>query len=237
MTTDLSVLLITAASIGFLHTLTGPDHYLPFIVMSKARNWGMFKTILLTFFCGLGHVGSSIAIGAIGIAMGIGVQKLQILEAFRGNLAAWVFIVFGFVYFIWGLWKVLKRKPHTHIHYNSDGSIHAHQHKPANHHNHENVSQKPVNLTPWILFTIFVLGPCEPLIPMLMYPAAMSNVHGIILVAGVFSLSTILTMITIVAFSLYGISFLPMKMFEKYMHATAGATICASGLAIVFLGV
>ena len=39
MSPDISILLVTAASIGFIHTLTGPDHYLPFIVMSKARKW------------------------------------------------------------------------------------------------------------------------------------------------------------------------------------------------------
>ena len=34
---QLNVLIITAASIGFFHTLFGPDHYLPFIMMSWAR--------------------------------------------------------------------------------------------------------------------------------------------------------------------------------------------------------
>jgi len=31
---EITVLLATAASLGFIHTLIGPDHYLPFIVMS-----------------------------------------------------------------------------------------------------------------------------------------------------------------------------------------------------------
>ncbi len=36
--------LITAAvTIGFFHTLFGPDHYVPFIVMSKARKWSFSK--------------------------------------------------------------------------------------------------------------------------------------------------------------------------------------------------
>ena len=40
---ELTVLLISAASIGFFHTLFGPDHYLPFIVMGKARKWSVKK--------------------------------------------------------------------------------------------------------------------------------------------------------------------------------------------------
>lgn len=35
MTDNLTALTITAASVGFIHTLLGPDHYLPFIVMAR----------------------------------------------------------------------------------------------------------------------------------------------------------------------------------------------------------
>ncbi len=37
MSHEIVVLGIAAASIGFFHTLLGPDHYLPFIVMARAR--------------------------------------------------------------------------------------------------------------------------------------------------------------------------------------------------------
>lgn len=238
MNTEISILLITAASIGFLHTLTGPDHYLPFIVMGKARNWHMSKTLWITFLCGLGHVGSSIAIGAIGIAFGLGVKKLEAVESFRGDIAAWAFIAFGFIYFLWGMWRALRGKTHKHIHYHLDGSTHLHEHNHSviETHQHNHNESKPVNLTPWILFTIFVLGPCEPLIPLLMYPAAKTHIGAVALVASVFSIVTIATMMIIVVLTMRGINFLPMKMFEKYMHALAGAAICLSGCAIVFLG-
>ena len=39
MSNEIAILTATAASIGFFHTLFGPDHYLPFIVMAKANNW------------------------------------------------------------------------------------------------------------------------------------------------------------------------------------------------------
>jgi len=242
MSTDINILLFTAASIGFIHTLTGPDHYLPFIVMSKAKKWSMTKTLWITFLCGLGHVGSSIIIGTIGIALGLGVQKLEYFESYRGNLAAWSFVIFGFVYFLWGIWKVKKGKTHRHIHLTKQGKIHVHNHeykhklKDVNAHNTKDEEQKTVSLTPWVLFTIFVLGPCEPLIPMLMYPAAKSNSLWVVFVAVVFTIGTITTMMVIVALTMKGINFLPMKAFEKYMHAFAGATICLSGCAIVFLG-
>ena len=43
MTAEMSALVTTAASIGFLHTVLGPDHYLPFIMMSWARKWSRKK--------------------------------------------------------------------------------------------------------------------------------------------------------------------------------------------------
>ena len=240
MSADLNVLLVLAASIGFVHTISGPDHYLPFIVMAKARNWKLPKTLFITFLCGVGHVGSSIVIGTIGIAFGIGVQKLQVFESYRGNVAAWLFVLFGLAYFLWGLWRVKREKVHQHFHYHDNGTVHLHNHqhfKSGNHlHQHEKEPEKQVNITPWILITVFVLGPCEPLIPILMYPAAIANVGGVLMVSTVFSFSTISTMMSVVILSSYGIHFLPMKMFEKYMHPIAGATICLSGLAIVFLG-
>ena len=39
MEASLPVLLVSALSIGFFHTLLGPDHYLPFILLSRSRNW------------------------------------------------------------------------------------------------------------------------------------------------------------------------------------------------------
>ena len=39
MPSELSLLTLTAAGIAFLHTVAGPDHYVPFIVMSRLGRW------------------------------------------------------------------------------------------------------------------------------------------------------------------------------------------------------
>jgi len=236
MTNELIILLSTAATIGFFHTLFGPDHYLPFIVMTKAGKWSVRKTTLVTFLCGLGHVLSSIVLGFFGIGFGIAVSNLEGIEAFRGNLAGWAFIAFGLAYFIWGIRRAIRNKPHKHIHFHEDGSSHIHTHTHQTVHAHIHESENTQKLTPWILFTIFVLGPCEPLIPLLMYPAAKSSYLALWLVVFVFGAVTILTMLGVVLISTLGINFIPLKNFEKYAHAIAGATIFMSGVAIQFLG-
>jgi len=235
MNQELVILLITAASIGFFHTLFGPDHYLPFIVMSKARKWSMVKISWLTVLCGLGHVGSSVILGIIGVAFGIGISNIEIFESFRGNIAAWLFIAFGLGYMVWGIKKAIRNKPHSHVHLHSDGNHHAHKHVHGDEHMHVHSEEKK-NLTPWILFTIFVFGPCEPLIPILMYPAAQNSISGMVLVTVVFSLVTVMTMLGMVLLASYGYKFVPLGKMEKYSHVIAGATIFLSGIGIQFLG-
>jgi sulfite exporter TauE/SafE len=235
MDKGLTALYVTAATIGFVHTVFGPDHYLPFIVMGKARNWSLAKTGILTLVCGIGHILSSVVIGVIGIIFGITVMKLETIEAHRGSIAGWALLAFGFAYFVWGLRQAIKNRPHRHVHIHVDSGEHLHDHFHAAEHAHIHEGDKK-NITPWILFTIFVLGPCEPLIPILMYPAAKNSMIGLVGVTVIFGTVTIVTMLSIVMVSSFGINFLPLGRLERYGHALAGAAILLCGIAIIFLG-
>lgn len=229
MSPEIMLLAATAASIGFFHTLLGPDHYLPFIFMSKARNWSLLKTSWVTVACGVGHVGSSILLGAAGFAASIAVADLVSIEGIRGDLAAYAFVLFGLLYFIWGVRRAVLNKPHKHMHIHNNGTLHQHEHTHKDEHNH--IHKK--NITPWVLFTIFVLGPCEPLIPVLMYPAAESSVSGMLFIAGVFSLVTIATMLAVVLLATYSLNMVKMGKLERWSHAMAGAIVLLSGIAII----
>ena len=91
-------------------------------------------------------------------------------------------------------------------------------------------------MTAWALFVIFVLGPCEPLIPILMYPAANASLGGLVLVTTIFGVVTIATMMGMVLLADRGVRFLKIGRLERFAHALAGAAILGSGLAIRFLG-
>jgi nickel/cobalt exporter len=238
MTQELRALIIVAASIGFFHTLLGPDHYLPFIMMSWARRWSTAKTAVITLLCAFGHIGSSVVLGLAGVALGLAVENLTGAESLRGRIAAWLFIAFGLAYLIWGIRRAYRRRPHEHSHCHvtdePHGHVHPHSHFGEHAHVHDVQSMK--SLTPWILFTIFVFGPCEPLIPFLMYPAAKGSLFGLLLVTGVFGIATTATMLATVFLGRAGISFLPLRHVERFSHAVAGAMILLCGLAIQFLG-
>lgn len=236
MSREILILTGTAASLGLVHTILGPDHYLPFIVMSRARRWTLSKTLLISFLCGLGHILSSVVLGFLGIALGITVARLKGVESWRGGLAAWLLIGFGLAYFIWGLHMALRRRPHSHPHLHSENSEHDHTHTHQADHYHLHGREDKANITPWILFTIFVFGPCEPLIPLVMYPAAKHSLPGVVLVTAAFGLATISTMLVLIALSSWGLSFLRLGRLERYAHALAGGMILISGLSVHFLG-
>lgn len=236
MTNETTILAGTAATIGFVHTVLGPDHYLPFVAMSKARNWSGLKTTIITALCGAGHVMSSVVLGFIGILLGTAVFKLQFLESLRGELAGWLLIAFGFTYLLWGIHRAIQSKPHEHPHAHADGRLHSHRHTHATAHAHVHDRAKSDSLTPWVLFTIFVLGPCEPLIPLVMYPAARSSMAMVMAVVLVFCVTTIATMVILVLTACHGLSRISFPHVQKYSHAIAGLAILLCGGAIQFLG-
>ena len=311
---DHAALLGTAAVIGFLHTLLGPDHYLPFVAMARIGRWSTRKTLAVTVLCGLAHVASSVLLGAVGIAGGVVLLRLEDLESHRAELAGWLLLGFGMAYLVWGLLHAFRRLPHAHLHAHVDGTVHQHEHAHQGEHLHAHahglapdreaargwergvkrvpdrgserlsdagaelraefgaelgaepsaqrisepasalVSATASNasnaagapnaagtsgengggLTPWVLFTIFLFGPCEPLIPMLMYPASQANAGLVVLVASVFALVTVGTMTVAVLSMLHGISRVSLGPWQRFGHALAGLAVTGCGLAVKF---
>jgi len=235
LTLSFSVLAGTAFIIALTHTLLGPDHYMPFIVLSKSRGWKIKKTLLITLLCGIGHVLSSILLGAIGLALGIALTSLETIESYRGEIAAWFLFIFGITYLVWGIHRAVKNKPHKHIHHHMDGTKHAHEHTHRDMHTHVHPDKKK-KLTPWVLFIIFVFGPCEPLIPLLMFPALDHSPVTVVAVALIFGITTIATMLGIVTLSHYGLSRIVSPKVERFGHPIAGAVLVLCGVAILFIG-
>ena len=232
MQSELTVLIIAAITIACLHTLTGPDHYIPFIALSKSRGWSFSKTIFWTVFCGCGHVWSSVLLGLGGAALGWSLSKIHWMESVRGGLAGWCMLLFGLVYCAWGLYRAKKNRSHKHFDTYEDGSMYVYEHKHGE-------TVKPADrhkVTPWVMFIIFLLGPCEPMIPLLYFPAAKNSWAGMMILIIVYTICTLATMILMVVLGYYGFSFLKTEKLERYMHPLGGLTVFICGLGMVFMG-
>ena len=214
-----TIQLSLAVSIAIGHTLSGPDHYLPFIMIAKSRRYGMLRTLAWTLLCGIGHVGSALLIALLFMYAShlLSESDMEWLNENRGDLAAWALIGFGAAYLIYSLRKSWLHRHHTHQH------------------GQDLIRQNNGRITPWVIFIIFVLGPCEALLPILASAVPMGAGH-VALVTIVFSVCTIATMMIAVALGVKGLSLLRFHWLEHHSGELAGATIMLCGIGIAFLG-
>ncbi len=209
-----------AASIGLVHTIIGVDHTLPFIMLARAQKWSLARLLSITFLCGTGHVLFSVLLGLLGISTGVGIDRLEIIEARRGQMAAWLLIGFGLAYAIWSLHRERKKR----------SSLHLEPDLPSQ-------RQRRRLATVWGLFIVAVLGPCEPLIPVLMAPAFDQMWSTVVVVVLIFGLVTVGTMCLLVTIGYFGLKLPVFSFLERHVHTASGLAIAGSGLAIQLLGV
>lgn len=234
MTAELTILVWTALAAGIAHTALGPDHYVPFIALSASRGWSRSKTLFMVLLCGFGHVLSSIVIAFAGLAIGKTVFSIEWLEGLRGDIAAWMLLIFGFTYMVYGIFTAIRKKPHEHPHLHDDGTKHDHRHIHQTGHAH--MHEKSNSLAAWSMFVIFVFGPCEALIPIVLYPASQGHIFNAVITALIFSVSTLITMSVIVFASITGLSGIKSGFLTRYSHALAGLVIFIAGISVKFLG-
>lgn len=224
---------------AFIHTLTGPDHYLPFIVLAKSRKWSLKKTLGLTFVSGLGHILSAVILAVVFhyFSQRLSEWTHDGLNETRGSLAAWMLTVLGSIYILWGLVRLFRkdRHPHTHPHIHEDGTVHSHPHEGTQSHIHLHGDDDHRLLLVWSLFIIFVLGPCEALLPILAAASAV-NVTCLYCSTLLFSAATILAMMSAVTVGFYGLRRLSSPLIERYSHVIAGLMIALCGIGMIFFG-
>ncbi len=195
---------------------------------------------------------------SLGGSLEVLIERLLGIEGARGDVAAWLLLGLGLVYTIFGLRAAYRNRPHAHWHTHADGTIHVHDHTHNADHAHvharrlspdQNIEPTTPALasephaqdcastagglwTPWMLFLVFVFGPCEPLIP-LMLPAWQIAPWLGLGVAAAFSLSTLMTMLCTVAIGYYGLRTITFGGWSRYNHAIAGGTVTLCAVAML----
>ena len=99
--TVLASVAVTGFTVAFFHAAI-PTHWLPFVLVSRARGWGHGKTLLVATLAGLGHVAITSLLG-LAIAW-FGFQ----LDEKLGHLFPWiaggVLLAIGAFYF----WRQIR---------------------------------------------------------------------------------------------------------------------------------
>ena len=200
-------LTITAGSVALAPALAGPDHYLPFLALARARGWSLRRTIVITASCGVGHVASSVLLGVVLVGIGHSAATWVAVEAVGGEIAAWLLLGFGAAYTVWGIrFAVIPRV--------------------------ERRRSARTEAGPWLLFLVFVFGPCEPLIPLAVVPAARQSWGVLLSVSAVFGVVTVVAMTGVVALGFLGARRIRTDGGARWSHALAGAAVTACGVAV-----
>ncbi len=219
------ILVLSAISVGFLHTVLGPDHYLPFVALGAARGWTRRKLLLVTASCGAVHIAASMLIAVVvGGLMGLGTARIEETFGWQGSVIAWTLVVLGLGYTAWGLLR-----PHRHRHL-PDGS-----HLPGDQEDHHAGARPHArrDVTVWTLVLIFAFGPCEAMIPLVMLPTAQGSVPGLMLVLVLFGVTTVGTMTVVVWLLHAGVKLIPEGRMAHLGHPLAGGVIALCGVAIL----
>lgn len=207
---SLTVLIWATIATGFLHALA-PDHWMPFVSIGRAQKYSQTKLVGVTVLSGVAHVGSSIVLGGIGLLLGFSLTNLEAVESHRAEVAGLLLIGFGLAYGLWGLKQV---RSHRHA-----------------------LDDPHRAVTVWTLVIIFLLGPCEPLIP-LMFVAAAHGGHAVFLVSVLFAAITLVMMVVQTVLVYRGIDLFPwIRIPHQYSHIIAGLVIAGTGLLVMFLGI
>ena len=175
-----------------------------------------------------------VELSAVGVWRGS--HRLVVIKSKMAGGSTWqrcgrCMLLFGLCYGLWGLYRVKKNKTHKHFDMYEDGTLYVYEHKhgqmvqPADRH----------KVTAWVMFIVFLLGPCEPMIPLLYFPAAKNLWAGMMILIIIYTICTLATMVLMVVLGYYGFSFLKTEKLERYMHPLGGLTVFICGVGMVFM--
>ena len=219
-------LVATTIATAIVHTLI-PDHWLPFVLVSRAERWSRRRTITLTAASGLLHVTLSIALGLAIVAAGRGAERaVSGLHERIESLSGWMLLTFGLVYMGW----FLMRGGHVH-----SFGIHPH-HNPQDPDPPGRLGVRLKDLSGYTLTFVVGFNPCILLIPLVLGAAQLSALT-LAAVSVAFAASTIASMVVVTLAGLHGTSHLTSPFLTRYGEAFSGALIALTGLGVLVAGV
>jgi nickel/cobalt exporter len=233
--TVLTTVAATGFTVAFVHAAI-PTHWLPFVLVARARNWSRGKTLLVTATAGIGHVALTSLLG-LGIAW-FGFQLEEKVEWFP-RLAGGLLLAFALFYF-WRQWK--------------GGGI-CHHHAPGSHHHadehcgeereqshwQEELKGSPlvsVQAGEWAaisgLFVMLTLSPCEGFLPVYL-SGVQFGWQGFVVLSLILAVATLAGMTLFTWLALVGFERFRLKAFERREAGLLGLLFAILGVLIIAL--
>ena len=230
-----SLLLLTAAATAAFHTLI-PDHWLPFVLVGRARGWSARTTAAVSGLSAVVHTLLSIALGLLALRLGQEAASAIGERLERGS--GLLLIGFGTAYALWAWRKGAHFHPGGALlhaqdeHYRCDG----HEGSVGSEHLHYHADGA------WIrtdagkgaipLALIVGLNPCVLVLP-IMVATADAGAGAVALVTLAYSVTTIALMVGLSVAGVVGTRRLFVPAVARHMETASGILIALSG--VVFL--
>jgi ABC-type nickel/cobalt efflux system permease component RcnA len=231
--TVLTTVAATGFTVAFLHAAI-PTHWLPFVLVARARNWGRTKTIMVTSLAGLGHVALTSLLGLLIAWFGFQLEeKVEWFSWFAGGLL----IIFAAVYF----WRQMTGRGIMHHH--PPGSHHhadakcGHESGPSHWQEEmKDTSLVSVRAGDWAaisgLFVMLTLSPCEGFLPVYL-SGVQFGWKGFWVLSAILAVATLAGMTLFTWLALIGFERFRLKTFERYEAGLLAALFFVLGLLII----
>ena len=226
------ILTATAIATAVFHTLI-PDHWLPFVLIGRARGWDSRKTAAVSGSSALIHTGLSVVLGLV--ALRIGREATAAVGETLERVSGVLLIVFGVVYAAWA-WK---KGGHFHpggamLHREEEGpdcdGREGHGH-PGHLYYHADRQLIEGSGRRGALYLAVIVGvnPCVLVLPIIL--AASQHGPGMVaLVSGAYSATTIALMVGLSVAGVAGIRRFEPPGAARYMEMLSGLLIAAVGV-------
>ena len=234
--TILSTLALTGFTVAFFHAAI-PTHWLPFVLVSRARGWSRGRTLAVAVLAGLGHIALTTLLG-LGIAW-FGFQLDARIGQWFPRLVGALLLGIGLFYF----WRqvsgrgVMHHHPPGGQHQESQDCGHEHDHSHWDEELKESalVSRQQGD---WAaisgLFVMLTLSPCEGFLPIYL-SGVRYGWTGFITLSLILAVGTLAGMLVFTALTLVGLKRFQLQKFERREAALLGTVFCLLGLLVLAL--
>ena len=234
--TVLTSIAATGFTVAFFHAAL-PTHWLPFVLVARARGWSRAKTLLATLCAGLGHVTLTSLLG-VAIAW-FGFQ----LDERVGASFPWLIGVF--LVAVGGYYFSRQWRGKGICHHHAPGGRHqpseACGHEEDHSHWEEELQESPLvssRAGDWAamsgLFMMLTLSPCEGFLPIYL-SGVKFGWHGFALLTAILAVGALAGMTLFTWLTLLGMDRLKLQWLERREAGLVGAMFVLLGALVVLL--
>jgi nickel/cobalt exporter len=234
--TALVTVALTGFTVAFFHAAI-PTHWLPFVLVARARHWSRAKTLAVTLFAGVGHVLLTSLLGLVIAWFGFQIDE-KLGRAFPLVVAGLLFLIGG--YYLWRQYRSTGICHHSVV-----GSHHhaTEQCGDEQEHSHWEDELKDSALVSdrrgdWAaiggLFVMLTLSPCEGFLPVYL-SGVQFGWRGFFVLSGILAVATLLGMLLFTSLTLVGMEKLNLQRLEHYEAGLLGGLFALLGVLVVVL--